>query len=492
MVSRSSGGLGEIDFAGDLNIDGAEDNGIYISGLETITETIDDEDVTTTGTVLFENVTIDGDPGANGVHVADSEGHVDFEYLDVETSGGSALYTRNAEQIIIRNGSLSTDNAAAVDSEDSELYVALTSLFADGGTYGVRMLNTSGALYVVGEDEDGTGGSITNTDVAVLADGVGSMGFQRVDFDNNDVGVRISNSDLLELSAVRITNTSEIIVDAHNLAAMEISDSGFESNSVSSGSNIRFTADAEGSYIARFIGNSVADGEGTIFEATSMTGAEGSSIIYTVANNDIELVDAGGIGAALDWNGPIQASISNNVITGSASSQTAVQLNVADTSDLASLTVSNNGFVMDGDNSIGVDVDSGAPTLLQVDNNQIHLRGTNGVGIQTAFASASDAYIFENLISDTAGGGTGILFTSIEDGSELYLNTNVIDLSTASTFVDRGIVLSEVTGDDDPFVYIISTSNNTISGASTEFFVPNGVVAGELIINNTKYIWSTP
>jgi len=49
-----------------------------------------------------------------------------------------------------------------------------------------------------------------------------------------------------------------------------------------------------------------------------------------------------------------------------------------------------------------------------------------------------------------------------------------------------------VTGDDDPFVYIISTSNNTISGASTEFFVPNGVVAGELIINNTKYTWSTP
>ncbi|WP_197443791.1 right-handed parallel beta-helix repeat-containing protein [Maioricimonas rarisocia] len=486
------GGTGFIDFAGDLNIENVGDSGIYISGLETVTETVDDEDVTTTGTVTFENVMIEGNTGATGVHVADSEGHVDFQHLDVETSGGSALYTRNAEQVVIRNGSLSTVNAPAVDSEDSELYVALTSLFADGGAYGVRLMETAGAFYVVGEEEDGSGGSISNTDIAVLADEIGSIGFQRVDFDNNDIGVQVSNADLLELSSVRMTNTDNIVVDAHNVAAMEISDSGFESNDVSSGSNIRFTADEEGSYVARFIGNSVADGRGTIFEATSMAGAEGSSIIYTVANNDIGLVEAGGIGASLDWNGPVQGGLTNNVIGGTANSQTAILLKTADTSDLAQLVVSKNGIVLEGTSSVGVDVDSGAPTLLQVDNNQIHLKGTNGVGLRTVFGRASDARVFQNLISDTAGGGTGILFESIADQSELYIDANVIDLTSSSSYVDRGIILSEVTGDDDPFVRIISTTNNTVSGASTTFFVPNDVVDGELLLNNTRYTWSAP
>ncbi|MFG0334174.1 MAG: inverse autotransporter beta domain-containing protein [Maioricimonas sp. JB049] len=487
-----AGGAGHINFAGDLTIEGVGGRGIDISGLETVTKTIDGEEVTTSGTVTLGNVVIEGNTGATGVHVADSDGYVEFQHLTVETSGASALYTRNAEQVVIRNGSLSTVNAPAVDSEDSELYVALTSLFADGGAYGVRLLQTSGAFYVVGEEDDGSGGSIRNTDIAVLADEIGSTGFQRVDFDNNDIGLQVSNADLLELSFVRITNTADIVVDAHNVAAMEISDSGIESNAVSSGSNIRFTADEKGSYIARFIGNSVANGRGTIFEATSLAGAEGTSLIYTVANNDIRLVEAGGIGAALNWNGPVQAGITNNVIGGTAASQTAILLKTADTSNLSELIVSRNGLVLEGASSVGIDVDSRAPTMLQVDNNQILLKGTSGMGLRTVFTRPSDARVFQNLISDTAGGATGILFESIADKSELYIDANVIDLSSSSSFVDRGIILSEVTGSDGRFVRIISTTNNTINGASTTFFVPNNVVAGELLINNTRYTWAVP
>ena len=51
-------------------------------------------------------------------------------------------------------------------------------------------------------------------------------------------------------------------------------------------------------------------------------------------------------------------------------------------------------------------------------------------------------------------------------------------------FVDQGIILSAVTGDDDPFVTLNSSVSNTITGASTSYYFPASGVNGQLIVND--------
>ena len=494
------GGHGEIELTGETVVTNARLAGLSIQGIETITETIendpddddDDEEEDLEGTVLVENLKIQGGTGGQGIRIADSDGLMVFEELEIETDGGSALYFRNAEGARILDGKLTSSDAPVIDLEDSLVDIHLTSIFADGGSYGLRMVRTDGQLLVYGDgadddddDDEGTGGLIRNTDVAVHLEDSAYLGLQSVNFKGNGTVAKAIDSEMLEIVGAHVSETSAIAVDATNLAILDFTDSTFEDNSFSSGTAIDYKVNIGGSFTAVFAANSVSDSFGNVFQARTLAGGEAAKLTYSFEQNTIELAGSGDIASLVDWTGVLKAAASGNAITGEASMQKAFQLTVGESTSLAEYTVSSNLVTLDGADAVGIELSSQAPTTFTATSNQFIFNGRDGTGIKATLGKASTVNVSGNAIYDQGSGATGILFPSVADGTIITLDGNYIDLSIFDEFIDQGIILSAVTGDDDPTATFRSSSSNTIIGASTIFYVPTTGVNGQLIINES-------
>jgi hypothetical protein len=484
-------GHGEITFSGKTRIDNAAGSGFQITDLETVTETNDDdEEVDVVGTVTVEELAIVGAVGSTGITVVDSDGVVTFNDVDLQTTNGAALYFRNAANVWISDGTLNSTDAPVADLEDSSFGIALESLYANGGPQGLRIVNSEGNFFVYGDgatdDEDaveGTGGLIQNTDVALVLEGAGSTGMQYVNFKSNGMVAKATNSDSLEIDLSKINGTTESIVDATNLTSLSITKSHFEDNSMTSGYGVRFKVNTTGSFVTTISDNVVVDNQGTFFIASALSGGETATLTTSFLSNDITLSTAGDVAARIDWSGTSQAALSSNQISGDAVSQTAFVLNFADTTNLIEVGIHSNAIVFNEANSVAVQLNSQSPTTLSVQQNQIAFNERDGIGFNLTLGRVSDVTVSGNSIFDYGGGATAVRFPSVYDGTIITLDSNLIDLSKVDGFVDQGIILSAVTGDDDPFVTLNSSISNTITGASTSYYFPASGVNGQLIVN---------
>ncbi|HCS51694.1 MAG TPA: hypothetical protein DIW81_08900, partial [Planctomycetaceae bacterium] len=212
-----------------------------------------------------------------------------------------------------------------------------------------------------------------------------------------------------------------------------------------------------------------------------------ASLDFSFRENSIDLSQAMGIAAKMDWTGPVNANIVQNLVTGDAANQKAFQFWTGDSAELGTFTFSQNVLGFTEQNATAIEVLSQSTLDLAIFNNAIEFRGKDSVGVRASASRTSSLILSSNLIDDYAGGATGILFPTIHDGSSITLDGNEINLQRFSTFVDRGIILSNVTGTDDPLVTLNSNLSNAINGATTTLFVPANATNGRLIINGQVF-----
>lgn len=491
------GGLGRIAFTDQLIVKDSGLSAFYVTNLETLVEvddkgtatTSDDVTTKTPAIVTVDQLVVRNTTGGNGIHLENNEGVVAFGAIDIETTNGNAIYARDSENIQVFNGFLKTQGAAAIDIEGSGINMSLTKLEASGGTNGVRFVDTTGILTVYGSGALGSGGSIKNTTDAIFMKDGPLVAMQTVDFTNNGTVAKIDGADGLILAGSNITQTSNMFVDAKNLTMLQISDTQFTNNTITSGVGIRLQVDEVGSYTSSITYNNVDSLPGTFLRIETLTGGEGSTLATNFQGNNVTLGAANSSAASINWTGTTTAYFLQNLITGTAAGQTGFQFHTGASNDQATATVYQNKFVMGGANGTAVDIDVRSMSTIQIVSNEIIFNGLNGTGVLANLRKASGVNVSSNSIVDNAGGATGIHFENVEHLSTLMLNANNINLSYASMFVDRGIVLSNLLNPDavaTPFVTFISTESNTITGATTPYSLPATGARGTLLINNTS------
>ncbi len=489
-----TGGYGKTVLKGAINLDGNRLSGLRISGLETITRTDDRgtadtaDDITTTiiGTVNVENLTVDAPANARGVHLENNDGFISFAKIDITSSGNTALFVNNSGGLLINDGNLTSTNAAAIEIEQTEMDIFLKSVSVDGGPLGIGLKQAKGRLFILGDQLNNTafsGGTIQNTDVAFRMESSGSLATQLLKLSGNETILESSNSEFYKLSRSLITGTTSQFVNANNLRALEIDTNTFENNTLSSQSGIQYNVAEVGGYSVRLAGNLVKQSPEIFFNTTALPGGELASLNYVVQQNEIQMDKASAMAARLNWIGSVNANIANNLITGSNINQKGIELNTDQSNATSTFLISQNGIGFTAANGVAIDMNLGGPAVANLTGNTIEFAGRDGVGIRVAASKTSRWTLAQNQIDDNAGGATGILFSTLHDGSNVSLEGNDIDLSNFSAFVDRGIIFNTVTGTDNPFITLESNLSNTISGASTTFSVPANSIRGRTIIN---------
>jgi len=499
------GGLGTISFTNNLVIRRTGLAGFSVQNMEKLTETddrgtpspADDIIIITPSIVSVDGLIIDNRGGGYGAGIStlDNEGLIGLGAVDIKTEGAAAMYSRNDNALLIANGFLESLNAPVADVEGSAINVTLTSISADGGSLpgsvGMRFKDSSGRFIVFGDGKNvSSGGMIKNTDIGILMENAGAVGLQTVDFTDNGKLAEVHNANSLIISGSTITGTTNQFIDATNLTQMQILQSTFTNNTLTSDTGIRYVVDQLGSYTASVSGNLVITTPGTFFGVQTQAGGEGASLAYAFQNNAVDLGAVLNAAAAdLDWTGPIQGFLTGNTIVGAGASQTGLRVFAGDTPSLSQLTISQNDITLGGTNSVGIDLHSQSMMNLIADANAIRMNGQNQTGFRAFLGKSAAVAMAENSIVDNAGGGTGIQFTSIESGSQIALDYNFIDLP--NSYVDRGIIVDAFTdaGGGTPVVTFFSSVSNTVNNATVPSSFPVTGGRGRLIINDSVILF---
>ncbi len=451
-------GSGSVEFRGTTTVVNAADAGIKVKNLA--------------GSVDFNAVSVTGSDGNDGVRIVDSPGSAAFGTLDVNTTNGAGLFVADSGSVSVESGTIVSVGGSAVDVENTEMNVHLTSVSSDGAVNGIRIVDSPGEFIVLGDDDFGTGGLIQNADTGVLVENVGTVAFQFLDMDANTVGIDATDTTRLVLAGSRIANTAGLAVDALNAGSVEISDSGF-------GSGIRLRADTVAGYDYRIIRSTFTSDSSAGVEISTVGAGAGSSLALSMTNNAITNSGAGDDDVALTWDGPLVAAFNGNFFAGSGGSNDGIHITTTSTTELAELTVTQNIFSFDGGSDTGLRVTTAGPANLTIGQNRVDFHGAFGTGFDFTLAESADGNIFQNVITDYVSGDTGILFTSIAGPSEVTLNSNVVDVLSPGAGLDRGIIFTSVTDT----ITLSGTQNNLVNGATTDFSAPIGTTTGQIFVN---------
>jgi hypothetical protein len=457
-------GGGSIRF-GNATVEGAAAAGINIEG--------------TTGLVEFASASVTGSSGSPGVRIVDAPGDVSFDDLSVTADNATGLYVRDSGKLVIGDGEVASIGGSAVDAENVELDVDLTSVSSDGAAVGVRLVNTPGEFFVYGDGAYGTGGVIQNAGTGVLLSGAGSVGFNYLDMDANGTGVDAADTTYFILAHARVTNSINYAINARNTATLEVLASTFSANGGAGTNAIRAAADADGDYVINVLGNTFTDNSAAALAILTSGAGDGSSLTLLVDQNKFTTTRAGADAVNLAWNGAAIAKFLNNTFTASAGSNDGLDVTMSSTTELAQLVATGNTFAFSGADAAAIRLVALGPSYSYIGTNELTFNGAGGVGVDFSLAKSAEVHVDDNTIVDKGGGGTGILFQAIDGPSVVTVNGNTISLVGPTAAIDRGIIFNTVTGT----VTLVAQKNNLIDGATIPFYVPQGTTSGYLLIN---------
>lgn len=494
------GGLGTISFTDDLVIRRTGLAAFSVENMERLEEvddrgtvsTLDDITTITPSIISIEKLVVDNSGGGYGAGFSsqNNDGLIGIGAVDIKTDGAAAIYSREDNALMIGNGYLTSVNAPVADVEGSAISVRLTQINADGGAAGMIFKDSTGSFLVFGDGKNtSSGGVIKNTDVGIIMENAGTVGLQTVDFTDNGKMAEVNGGTSLIISGSTVTGTTEMFIDAKNLSQLQVLQSTFATNTITSGTGIRFVTDQAGASTVSISNNLVTALPGTFFSAEAQTGAETASLALAFQSNAVDLgTTASSSALRLNWTGPLQTYVLSNTIVGTGSSQSAVRIVTGDSTSVGQIYVNQNAITLGGGNSVGIDVNAMTPVSLIVDGNAINMNGQSQTGIRASLGKASAVAMADNVINDNAGAGTGIHFVSIEDGTQVALDNNIIDLSRFSSMVDQGIVIAAFSAadGDPPLVTFMSSVSNTVKGATTTMSNPASGGRGRLLINNSS------
>lgn len=452
--------------------------------------TIDDSGIAglrienSSGSAEFEELSITNTTSALGVDLLNNTGETVFDDLQITTDGGAGLQALTAGHVRIAQGDITSDNAAVLDLEDTDMDIFLDTVHSDGGALGVRLVDATGGFFLVGGNNFGSGGFLINKATAILLDNVESAFFNGLDFDANGTSVQSTDNAAVGFNGARFANTTGLTVDSLNDQFLQISQSAFTANGAGVGT-IRYRADAPGDYSLLLSGNQINDADASsVIEVLSEPGAAGATLALQASNNQIQHDADNSVGMNVDWNGALTASISSNQFGSSGDAARALLINAPATTDASILTISGNSFLYSGNNIVAAQLTTAGPLSLRYQSNLGIFTGSNSTGLEATFDEVVNATISANRLEHQGGGGTSILLNDVVAGSSFSIENNVFIFPDNGPVVERGIIFSNVTGAG--MINVFGSLDNSVINATQPFFVPAATTIGTISVNGSS------
>ena len=144
--------------------------------------------------------------------------------------------------------------------------------------------------------------------------------------------------------------------------------------------------------------------------------------------------------------------------------------------------ISGNTATFANSQGTGVSFIAAGTSILNVTTNTFTFNGASGIGERFALTGTSTDYIASNIITDAAGGLTGMLFDNVAANSRLQIDGNTINLLSKDLTAHQGIIFTTVA----PTIQFTGTVNNLIYNAATSqslFSAPVNSFTGGFYIN---------
>jgi hypothetical protein len=172
---------------------------------------------------------------------------------------------------------------------------------------------------------------------------------------------------------------------------------------------------------------------------------------------------------------------------------TAMQIeDISSTSSLAA-QVNNNSvtFETGASQGTGISVISGTAGVtstgssqLSISQNTIGFLATGGIGTHFALWGTTTDALISNIITDQAGGATGMLFDNVAANSRVQIDGNTINLLSSDLTLHQGIIFSAV----QPTIQFYGSVNNLIyntTSVQSLFSIPVNSATGGFYINGS-------
>lgn len=418
--------------------------------------------------------------------VNNSASAITINNIAIDTTNAKGIYALGLDLLTINGGTIKTVDATAVDILNSTINTKFNSISVDGGTVGISLVQSTGAFAVVGNGSYGTGGTIQNTNTGVLINNFGSTTLSWMNFTNNATGIQSNKSSSLTMAGLQIGQSTGYAIDSLDDSVLILNSSVLAGNGAIGGGSIRVQADATGTFSSNFTNNQITDSNGTAIQFLTQPSAAGASLATTIQSNTLVGYRGGSSIIGINWNGPASVNVSSNAISLYGSSMTGVQVLDTSTTDSLALLVAGNGiaFAAGANSGTAVQVNAAGTSQVQTTQNQIDFKATGGIGLRYSLGGTTTNAIVGNIITDEAGGATGMLFDTVAANSRIQLDGNTINLLASDLTTHQGIIFTSVT----PTIQFSGTTNNLVYNASTPqtvFSIPVNAATGGFYINGS-------
>ena len=417
-----------------------------------------------------------------GINIVDNTGAVNFGPIDVESFDGIGVFGLNNASIRIGNGVINTDNAAAVDIEESGIDILLESVTSTNSPdYGIRLVETNKDGFREFEVDPqlanavpGDGGQILNAkgdgldndDAAgVFLSNAGQVRLRAMQIEDNEFGIRIRNTETVaglpdNIKQTFTLVTSNIIdndirgLDSQNLMGLEIENSTFDNNGDDAANGrqtilLDYTVRLDPDTITRFAQaqdpfvvliqdtDFISNTNDVIYITQTDPVAFGAAIQTDLFRNTFTVSDTSDPATAdpldarpamddafiFDWNGPVRAHIDSNQFDMiSAFQQQAISYRTRSLTDQVELSIQNNIINVNNvtQNVGAVDVRIDGPALM------------NTFEYRTAF---NQLLIGDGGALGVAAGGrpTGLRYTLAANTGLALVNNDIVSNADGAT-----------------------------------------------------------
>lgn len=351
----------------------------------------------TPGTITTSN------PDQSGIFLENNTGDINLSGFDVTSDGGAALTATQVNRLAIAESTLSSNNSSSNGITLSEINIAdltgVTVAIADSTDNGILIDQVNTATLIATP-----GSTITNP---------------------GDAGVRITNSEMAEVSGLTITNAGTDGIVATDSASITLEQNTIE-GATENGIRLENLAGA----IA--VRNSAISGSG-------LDGLAAVNVTGTAVMDTLEISESGGNGISLvNDSGSLDLTLSNTTV--SASGDRGILINSTDTANLSAV----------------------------IENNTITASGSDGLALLTEGTSSLFASVRSNTLQDnTAVAGTAGLNAIANDTSNICAQLQDNTSSNGSGL--PGFNLQQNVGDPEAFDAEIGVNNiGTLTTSATE------------------------
>lgn len=474
-------------FAGKTNISSPAGMGFSANGIDS--------------TVHVDSLNVASSASSPAISLVNATNPVTFGNLIINTQNATGLFADTVHGLQVDAGSITTINAPAVDIQGSAVHASFGNISTNGGTYGVRLDSSTGSFAVHGFG--GSGGTIQNmTTAGFLINSFGTVNLSGMNFLNNAVAIQSSGSSGLTLSALKITGSTGYAIDSLNDSTFSLTTSNLTGNGAAGGGTIRVQVGAVGTYQGLIQTNTIVDTNGTPIQYLTTAAGAGATSNLRIVSNQITGHAANSALIATNWNGRLNTTITNNIMNAYGAGMTGISLQDPSTTATITANVTTNTitfhktatevaasgtgiWIVDGQ---GNQTNTGASNLT-ISGNQVVFQAINGTGFRYGLHGTNWSMITGNVVSDQAGGVTGMLFDDVAANSIMSITGNTITCVLGDTLTNHGFIFLQVGTGAQLATQSGATSNFVFHPSSIQslFSAPSNVFVGGMLIENNVY-----